>query len=154
MCIYVYHDFKNLTAASFFRSSSDAPRDARPISWENWAKLESPNMGIWPNISWTKSLFMTKIFIIRDRFSSYWYSHNHSHNNYNNAILTAQGCKKDRIHVLCIECNGRLEMLIRQENLLVTNILQLDEREIQFSFSSTHWYLAAVVYCLPWNEYT
>ena len=60
------------------------------------------------------------------------------HNNYNIGILTAQGCKKDLNHVLCIECNGTLEMLIQQENLLATNIQQLVEPEIQFSFSSTH----------------
>ena len=44
------------TAASLSRSSSFAPRDTNPISWENCAKLASPNKGIWPKISWTQSL--------------------------------------------------------------------------------------------------
>ena len=61
-----------------------------------------------------------------------------SYDNYKTGILTAQGCKKDLIHVLCIEYNGILERLIQQESLLATNIQQLVEPEIQFSFSSIH----------------
>jgi len=45
-----------ITAASFFRSSSEAPREANPISWENWANLGSANKGMWPKISWQQSL--------------------------------------------------------------------------------------------------
>ena len=40
-----------LTVASLATSSSEAPREARPISCENWAKLGSANNGICPRIS-------------------------------------------------------------------------------------------------------
>lgn len=45
-----------LTVASFWTASSDAPSDARPISWENWAKLGSAKRGTWPRSSWQVSL--------------------------------------------------------------------------------------------------
>lgn len=45
-----------LTVASFWIESSDAPRDARPISWLNWAKLGSAKRGTCPNSSWHVSL--------------------------------------------------------------------------------------------------
>ena len=36
----------SFTAANFFRSSSEAPRDANPNSWENWANLRSARSGM------------------------------------------------------------------------------------------------------------
>lgn len=45
-----------LTVASFCTESSDAPSEARPISWENWAKLGSASSGTWPSSSWHVSL--------------------------------------------------------------------------------------------------
>lgn len=33
-------------------STSVAPREARPISWEKEAKSGSANMGAWPSSSW------------------------------------------------------------------------------------------------------
>lgn len=47
---------QTLTVASFWTASSDAPSDARPISWENWAKLGSAKSGTWPRSSWQVSL--------------------------------------------------------------------------------------------------
>ena len=44
------------TVASFSISWSLAPREARPISWENWAKLGSAKIGAWPINSWRTSL--------------------------------------------------------------------------------------------------
>lgn len=41
--------------ANLSTSSSDAPSDAKPISWLNWAKLWSTNIGQWPSISCTQS---------------------------------------------------------------------------------------------------
>lgn len=46
----------SLTVASFWTSSSDAPREARPISWENWANFGSASRGTWPSSSWHVSL--------------------------------------------------------------------------------------------------
>ena len=45
-----------ITAASFLTSSSEAPREARPISWLNCAKLGSASIGMCPRISCTQSL--------------------------------------------------------------------------------------------------
>ena len=47
---------ETLTVASFWIYSSGAPRLARPISWENWAKDGSANNGTCPNTSWHTSL--------------------------------------------------------------------------------------------------
>ena len=44
-----------LTVASFSMKSSLAPREARPISWENSAKAGSANSGTWPINSWQTS---------------------------------------------------------------------------------------------------
>lgn len=45
-----------LTVESFSISSSEAPRDANPISCENWAKEASPRSGMCPSNSWMQSL--------------------------------------------------------------------------------------------------
>lgn len=45
-----------LTVASFWTSSSEAPREARPISWENWANFGSASRGTCPSSSWHVSL--------------------------------------------------------------------------------------------------
>lgn len=37
-------------------SSSDAPKEESPSSWENWAKLGFASKGIWPSNSWQQSL--------------------------------------------------------------------------------------------------
>ena len=47
---------RRLTVASFFTSSSDVPREAKPISCENWAKFGSRKSGICPISSWQQSL--------------------------------------------------------------------------------------------------
>ena len=57
-----------LTAASFFTSSSDAPKEAKPISWLNWAKFESANIGMWPRISCTQSLDIEEGKLCRGRY--------------------------------------------------------------------------------------
>ena len=44
-----------LTVASFIKSASFDPREAKPISCENWAKFLSASIGIWPKISWQQS---------------------------------------------------------------------------------------------------
>ena len=54
----LFPSFK-LTVASFLTSSSVAPREANPISCENWAKLGLANKGMWPNSSWQQSLIRT-----------------------------------------------------------------------------------------------
>lgn len=55
----------SLTVASFCTESSDAPSEARPISWENWAKLGSANSGTWPSSSWHVSLHCVRTQNIR-----------------------------------------------------------------------------------------
>ena len=45
-----------ITVASFVISSSFAPNEASPISWENWANRGSANIGTWPSNSWMQSL--------------------------------------------------------------------------------------------------
>lgn len=44
-----------LTDASFEIFSSDAPIEAKPISWLNSANLLSANIGTCPSISWHRS---------------------------------------------------------------------------------------------------
>ena len=44
-----------ITVASLFTSSSLAPKDASPISWENSAKAGSAKRGTWPINSWHTS---------------------------------------------------------------------------------------------------
>ena len=48
--------FPIFTVANLTIQSSGAPRDAKPISWENWAKSGSANNGAWPISSWQTSL--------------------------------------------------------------------------------------------------
>lgn len=50
-----------LTVESFSISLSEAPSDARPISWENWAKLGSASSGMCPRSSWIQSLKQNKL---------------------------------------------------------------------------------------------
>lgn len=50
-----------LTVDNFSISSSEAPNEAKPISWENCAKLGSANNGMWPNNSWIQSLQKMKM---------------------------------------------------------------------------------------------
>lgn len=45
-----------LTVDSFSISSSEAPNEAKPISWENCAKLGSASSGMCPSSSWMQSL--------------------------------------------------------------------------------------------------
>lgn len=49
---YNIETFAKHTVANFSISSSDAPRDAKPSSCENCAKLGSANKGMWPRTSW------------------------------------------------------------------------------------------------------
>jgi hypothetical protein len=44
------------TVANFSMSSSETPSDAKPICWENSAKLGSARRGTWPRSSWIQSL--------------------------------------------------------------------------------------------------
>ena len=46
---------QTLTAANLEISSSDAPSDAKPISWLNWANSGSARRGTCPSNSWHKS---------------------------------------------------------------------------------------------------
>lgn len=52
----VFEIENELTVASFWTSSSDAPKDANPISCENWANLGSASSGTCPRSSWHVSL--------------------------------------------------------------------------------------------------
>lgn len=55
-----------LTVANFSMSSSEAPSEARPISWENWAKVLSANIGTWPSSSCTQSLLnQTMLYLVK-----------------------------------------------------------------------------------------
>lgn len=47
--------FTELTVANFSIKSSGAPKEASPISCENWAKAGSANSGACPNNSWQTS---------------------------------------------------------------------------------------------------
>lgn len=49
----------NDTVASLLTSSSQAPKEANPSSWENWAKLGLAKRGICPKSSWQQSLKTT-----------------------------------------------------------------------------------------------
>lgn len=60
----------SLTVASCCTYSSGAPRDARPISWENWAKLGSQNRGTWPSSSWQTS--GSGVYIGLEPWRIYW----------------------------------------------------------------------------------
>jgi hypothetical protein len=57
---------QELTVESFSISASDAPREARPISWENCAKLGSAKSGMWPSISWIQSLQQGNAYLVTD----------------------------------------------------------------------------------------
>lgn len=54
--LYINKYNKKLTVASLETSSSVAPREANPISCENWAKLGLASRGICPKSSWQQSL--------------------------------------------------------------------------------------------------
>ena len=59
-----------LTVARRLTSSSEAPREARPISWENSANFGSAKRGTWPSNSWQQSLKIRIEFLNQRTVSS------------------------------------------------------------------------------------
>lgn len=85
--------------ASFWTESSEAPSEARPISWENWAKLGSASSGTWPNSSWHVSLrtrWLISLCLRQQHISGRQC-----------AVLTAQGCIRGRSCAGHTECSGK-----------------------------------------------